>query len=360
MKNRGLTTRLCAALLAAALVWRILGAPISRQDFENLKTPLRQAKLLLPERAARMFRLWIYADAADAHEALNQKPGEELPAEQSVLVYLTQEKRLAQMPLEDYVYGVTAAEMPAQYHLEALKAQMVAARTRVLWQKSQGGCSEHPGADVCTESTHCQGYASAQQCRERWGASYEAYHQRLVQAQRETCSRWIAYQDQPIVVMYHAISGGRTENVQTVFADQLPYLVSVESAGEEKVRGYQWESFFTFEEMVQRLCAFDQSMQITPDELQRNFSIAEYTESGRVKDVQIGDLVMEATVLRSVLGLRSTWFSITANTQGITFHQRGWGHGVGMSQAGANSMAANGANYEQILKHYYTGVSIMN
>lgn len=355
MKHTGSSVKWCALILLLALCWRMLGAPLTAQDFRNLQTPMWQARVLLPQRMARMLQLWLPASRTEAAQTMTQEKNADLrPAkEDALLVYLTQEDRLAQMTLEGYICGVVAAEMPAQYHLEALKAQAVAARTRALWQKEQGGCSLHPGADICTDSAHCQGYATLSECRAQWGDSYEAYRDRLVQAQKETEGEWIAYEDKPITVLYHAISGGRTENVQTVFAESLPYLVSVDSAEDESIRGFRQETTFSYE-------ALSGKLGIPAEEIRRSLSIGGYTESGRVSDIQIGEKRIEARELRNLLDLRSTWFSIAMNDEGVTFQQRGYGHGVGMSQAGANSMAAAGADYQQILKHYYTGVEIVH
>lgn len=157
--------------------------------------------------------------------------------------------------------------------------------------------------------------------------------------------------------MYHAISGGRTEAAQTVFSQALPYLVSVESDGEEGVPGYQQDTFFTFDEMAALLGdAFD--LDLTAQEVERTLAVAGYTDTGRVAAMLVGDKEVEATAFRQALGLRSTWFTMSMDGSGVTFHQRGYGHGVGMSQAGANSMAADGADYRAILTHYYPGVFV--
>jgi len=275
-------------------------------------------------------------------------------------VYMSDEERMAQMTLEGYVCGVVAAEMPAAYHLEALKAQAVAARTRVLKQRMAGGCSLHNGADICTDSTHCQGYASLAQCRAMWGDSYEAYRDRVLDAAAQTKGEALTYDGELITVLYHAISGGRTENVQTVFSQRLPYLVSVESAGEEGTRGYQQDLTFTFEEITEKLNKAFPQIHMSAEEIQRTLTIGSYTETGRVGTVLLGTNEIPASDFRKALGMRSTWFSISADDTSITFHQRGYGHGVGMSQAGANSMAASGKTYEEILTHYYSGVSMEN
>ena len=346
----------CAVLLLVVCIWRIFGAPVSKTDLQKIGMQAWQARILLPQRVERMLVYWMGYPVAEEDEETFSSHSYEQDAK--ISVYLTQENRLVQMSFEGYVCGVVAAEMPAQYHMEALKAQAVAARTRLLRQMKDGGCSLHPDADICTDSSHCQGYATLAQCREKWGESYEIYCDRIVRAQRETQREWIAYEGEPITVLYHAISGGRTENVQSVFSQELPYLVSVHSEGEERVRGYQEETLYTFNEIAKVL---NQSldMELTAEELRRTFAISGYTESGRVQSVQIGNRQIDGTLLRNALGLRSTWFSISMDHQGILFHQRGYGHGVGMSQAGANSMAAAGADYKQIIQHYYTGVYIV-
>ncbi len=350
MKNNSRSIRIYAAILLLALLWRMLGAPVSAEDFRNLKTPFWQARILLSQRTARMLSLWLCQSAPEAAQTMAAE-------DEMITVYLSQENRLVKMTVEGYVCGVVAAEMPAGYHLEALKAQAVAARTRLLWQKMEGGCGLHSGVDICTDSAHCQGYATLSECREKWGASYEAYRDRLLQAERETAGEWLAYEDKPITVLYHASSDGQTENVQTVFAESLPYLISVESGENPATGGLQQETRLSFEEIAQKLNV--SGMNVSAQDVRRTMAIGGYTETGRVSHMILNDQQIKATEFRSLLGLRSTAFSISADEKGITFFQRGYGHGVGMSQAGANSMAANGRSYREILEHYYTGVRIV-
>ncbi len=358
---------LSAALLALALMWRMVGAPLTGPQLEDIQTPLWQARVLLPTRVVRILRLWLPgAQEAQAQTIREEAMGEEGQAldrlmngeeRQMISVYLADEGRVAQMELESYVCGVVAAEMPAAYHLEALKAQAVAARTRAIWQVENGGCALHAGADICTDSAHCQGYATPAQCRELWGEEYTAYRDRVLEAVAATMDELVTYGGQPITVMYHAISGGRTEAAQTVFSEALPYLVSVESAGEEGALGFLEDTFFTFDEMAASLGeAF--GLELTADEVERTLAVAGYTDTGRVAAMLVGGREVEATAFRQALGLRSTWFTLSMDGSGATFHQRGYGHGVGMSQAGANSMAADGADYRAILTHYYPGVAV--
>jgi len=323
---------------------------VTAEQFSDLQTPLWQARIQLPSRLARVLKLWQtpqnQATADEADEA------EEADAATMVNVYLTEENRLVRMTLEGYVAGVVAAEMPAQYHMEALKAQAAAARTRALWQMENGGCSRHAGADICTDSAHCQGYATPAQCRERWGASCGAYRERILQAQQNTRGEVITYEGDLITVLYHAISGGKTEDAAMVFSRSVPYLKSVVSTGEETTRGYQQEKHLSYEEAAGMLSSI---VAVSAQELRRTLAIGGYTESGRVKSIQAGDQTIDAQAFRKALGLRSTWFSLSMDEGGITFQQRGYGHGVGMSQAGANSMAAAGSTHAQILAHYYPG-----
>ena len=357
---------LSALLLVLLLIWRMLGAPVNAQQLAGVSTELWQARVLLPSRLARVLMLWQPAQIAqEAPDALTQEDAYErelaqaLPREvRTIAVYLPDEDRVEEMELESYVCGVVAAETPARYHIEALKTQAVAARTRAVWQMQNGGCSRHAGAQICADSAHCQGYAGARRCREMWGEEYEAYRDRILSAVSATRDELLTYGGKPITVMYHAISGGVTEAAQTVFSQGLPYLVSVPSEGEEQAQGYMTDTRFTFSEAAKLIDKAFPKLDVSAEDVRRTLAIGTYTPTGRVSTVLLCDQEMKATELRRALGLRSTWFTLSADESGVTFHQRGYGHGVGMSQAGANSMAAGGATYQEILAHYYTGAEL--
>lgn len=359
MKRGYLPLRLAVLLLGLALVWRMLGAPLTGADWRALDVPLWQARTLLPGRLTRVFGLWLTPPEKNI-------PGSEkaasagLPSETSELPDALQVWNdalgcMQEMPLDTYVFGVVAAEMPAAYHLEALKAQAVAARTRAVAQQMEDGCTAVPGADVCTRSGHCQGFATEDSLREKWGNEYPLYRQRVQEAVSATAGQILTWEGEPITVMYHAISGGRTENVQAVFSEALPYLVSVESAGEEDVRGYREDTFFAYREAAQLLAQAFPSLGITADNLRQTLVVAAHTATGRVESLLAGNGQVKGTDFRRALGLRSTLFTFSMDDDGITFHQTGYGHGVGMSQAGANRMAAGGVGYASILAHYYPG-----
>lgn len=346
---------LCALALALAVLWRIIGAPLTGEDFQNVGTALWQARTLLPQRLVRIGQCWLGGMAGADPESQASEPGEDRIA---LHVYIAQEDRMEQMTLDSYLCGVIAAEMPARNHLEALKAQAVAARTRALKQRAEGGCARHPGADICTDSTHCQGYATLSERKALWGDSWEAYNDRVTQAERATSGETLTYDGELITVFYHAMSGGRTEAAQTVFSENLPYLVSVESEGEEDARGFWEECTLTFEQIAQKLNEAYPEAGLTAQDVRRSLSVSGYTESGRVSGMQVGGMEFSGPAFRAALGLRSTWFSLSSDENGVTFQQRGYGHGVGMSQVGANAMASNGASYADILSHYYPGTAL--
>ena len=350
---------ICTLIFVVALLWRMIGAPVTAEHFSGMETHLWQAGRLLPQRTARILLHW-HAFARQIDETMDQEV--ELHEETEIRevwlnVYIDDEERLAQMSLKGYVCGVLAEEMPAAYHLEALKAQAVAARTRAIYQINEGGCALHPGADICTDSSHCQGYASLKECRTKWGPDYEMYRDRILEAERQTKDERLCYDGQPIQVFYHAVSGGRTENAAAVFAQELPYLISVESAGEESVRGFRTDTSIPFDEIAQKLSSL-MGKDLSPEAVQKTLAINSYSETGRVESLKIDGETIAAAAFRSALNLRSTLFSMTMNEEGVTFHQQGYGHGVGMSQAGANVMAADGYAYNEILMHYYPGVTI--
>ena len=252
-----------------------------------------------------------------------------------------------EMDREAYLVGAVAAEMPASYALEALKAQAVAARTRAV----AGTCASHPGADICTDSGCCQGYLDEAAQEARWGGETAYWRARIVQAVEETRGVIMTWEGRPIEVLYHAVSGGQTEDVELVYSQALPYLRSVPSPGEETASGYESVQTFSHGELVA----------LFPEQAVEGrvaLEVLERSDSGRVLWLSVGGRAMEGRTLRSVLGLKSTNFQIVDNGDTVTFLQRGYGHGVGMSQAGANAMAQAGARWDEILLHYYTGVAL--
>lgn len=263
----------------------------------------------------------------------------------TLLVY--KEYETVEMDREAYLVGVLAAEMPALYEEEALKAQAIAIRTRVAGSR----CLSHPETNVCTDSTCCQGYLGEAEQEARWGGQTQNYRARLQSAVEATRNLIITYDGEPIEVLYHAVSGGYTEDVENVYEQALPYLRGVASPGEEDASKYETVTIITQED----LCVLFPAE--AEDGLVR-LEVLERSQSGRVIWLLVGNHTMTGRTFRGILGLASTNFAIVSNIQTVTIYQKGYGHGVGMSQAGANAMARNGASYEEILKHYYTGIEI--
>ena len=257
--------------------------------------------------------------------------------------------------LEDFVLGAVCSEMPATFHLEALKAQAVSARTWALYQHFWQ--QEHPkeelqGADFQSDPDHWKGYVTMEQAQERFGEKFEAYWSLLSQAVEETKGQILCYEGQPIAAAYHAISAGTTEAAEYVWGSELPYLQAVSSPGEENATYYTGTVTYTaanFEAILGR------DLPGNPTDW---FGVTTYTPGGGVASMEIGGTIYKGTTLRSVLGLRSTVFMIDATDSQVTITTKGYGHRVGMSQYGADAMAVEGSDYRQILTHYYQGVML--
>lgn len=244
--------------------------------------------------------------------------------------------------LEEYVIGVVAAEMPAAFSLEALKAQAVIARTYALKAIQRG--------TKLTDTSSTQNYKDDAELKKMWGNSYNTYYQKIKGAVEATKGIYLTYQGQIIDAVYHSTSNGKTENAENVWKNAFPYLVSVESPYDEMNPSFQNEVFFTFDELINKM-----GFVITSE---ADFTILSKTEGNRVEAIKIDDAVFTGVEIRSKLGLRSADFDIKKEDAGIRIVTRGFGHGVGLSQYGANGMAKNGASFKEVLLHYYKGVRL--
>lgn len=290
-----------------------------------------------------------------------QIPARFFPGVTIVRVYLHQENRVAYMQLEDYLVGVVGAEMPAEFPLDALKAQAVAARTYVVKRISAGGVDNpiHAGADVCDDHRHGQAWLSREELKKRWGTvRYYSYYYKVKRAIDETRGQVLTYQGELIDPAYHASCGGRTENAEDVWKYQVPYLKSVACPYDSDPNPVQTASF-SFEQVDQ---ALGTSLSAVPaagkEKPARDFKLVEKTAAGRPKILQIGSRQFPAVAVRDLLGLRSTRFSWDIEGDTVTFTTTGYGHGVGLCQYGARGMAEHGYNYRIILGHYYSGAEI--
>lgn len=258
--------------------------------------------------------------------------------------------------LDTYLCYVVSAEMPADYELEALKAQAIVARTYTIYIAKN---KKHENADICDDSTCCQAWVSKEERLARWEESKrESNWQKIEQCVNETKGKIITYQNEPINAFFHANSGGTTELPVNVWGGSgFPYLQVVQTAGEEGYRQYASEAEFSHAELIEKLKTKYEDIQIN-FENREDIKILEHTDSNRVKTVKFGNHEISGVETRTILGLRSTNFEIIREADKVKFVVKGYGHGVGMSQTGADTMAKQGSNYEEIINHFYVGVEI--
>lgn len=294
-----------------------------------------------------------------------EEPPEEIaekPEEVMIKVYISSEDRVAEMPLEEYLKGVVAAEMPAEFELEALKAQAVAARTYAYGRMKKIYVPKedtHKGADICTDFAHCQAWVSEEEARKKWGIfKASRYWSKIEKAVDETAGILLIYDGKIINPVFHANSGGKTENAEDVWAgSNAPYLRSVVSNGEEASAQYKYTVSINIEDFVSTLKKEYPDIKLNEKDVLSDIEILDYTEGNRVKTMRIGNIELKGTEFRKLFSLRSANFTIEKgdkNTLRIT--TIGNGHGVGMSQWGANYLAKNGGVFEEILKYYYQGI----
>ena len=276
----------------------------------------------------------------------------------TVRVFSTASNSVVEMPLEEYLVGVVAAEVPAGYNVEAIKAQAVAARTyTVRRMASLGGAPDGRGGDICTSAAHCQAYYSTDELKNRWGGNFDKYYAIVRDAVAATQGLILTYDGAPINAFYHANAGGRTANCEDVFVQALPYLRAVDSPGESAYSSYSSTKTLSRAEFAATLSS-KTGVSIDPATLEESVRVTSRTDSGRIYRINIAGTDYKGTTFQSWFSLRSTNVTFSMDESNVTMTVLGYGHGVGMSQTGANAMAAAGNSYATILKHYYTGVEI--
>lgn len=270
--------------------------------------------------------------------------------------------QVIELSLRDYVIGAVLAEMPASYHEEALKAQAVAARTYAVRQREKQRLSPDPelmGADISNDSTKYQAYFTSEQAKAFYGVGYETYLEKVSAAVDSTGSDVLVYDGEPIVAAFHSASGGRTESAETVWGSPVEYLVPVDSSADEKSPSYLEEKVFTEAELKARLETSLDGAELggAPEDW---LKIEERSESGTVIKMTAGSAELSGADFRRIFSLRSANFTAEYSAKSGTFSitTKGSGHGVGMSQYGANAMANGGSGYKEILFHYYGGAEI--
>lgn len=275
---------------------------------------------------------------------LAQKPAPEAKPEpmkltHEITVYHPETDTAEKMSLEQYICRCLAGEMPASFHAEALKAQAVAIRSYIS-HKAQS--ASHPkNADVCTDFNHCAAFS------EIFDTFPEKTKKIYQNAVSETSAEVLYYNNQPANTVFHAMSGGKTESAENVWGTPVPYLISVDSTADTKTEKFETVVSFTHKEIMQKLG----TTSCTPGAVKHN-------QGGTVKTITIGEKTFTGREIREKLSLRSACFTVTDAENKLTFTVHGYGHGVGMSQEGANAYAQKGMTYTEILEKYYPGTTL--
>ncbi|WP_422658606.1 stage II sporulation protein D [Paenibacillus sp. EC2-1] len=282
--------------------------------------------------------------------------------EPMVSVYLTKTDTVETLPLETYIVGVVAAEMPAEFQLEALKAQAIAARTYIVQRLKSGDKSGVPDdkSDVTDTVTH-QAYISQEKLKQEWAAQgKQAELDKLRRAVKETRGIVMTYNGQPITASFFSTSNGYTENSEDYWKNEIPYLRSVESPWDEQISPkFKSTVRMSRAEFSKRLGLSDAAIPVSASggNSASWIKVISYTKGNRIQEVRIGGQKFTGREIREKLALRSSQFSWSLKDGEVIITTYGNGHGVGMSQYGAEGMAREGAKAKEILRHYYTGIS---
>lgn len=247
------------------------------------------------------------------------------------------------LSLEDYIVGVVSCEMPASFDIEALKAMSVAARTYALYKSERNKTLKTTTDDQC--------YIDKSAMKEKWKNNFDKYYNKINNAVNDTKGEYMTYNDKTIIAFYFSISNGKTENVENVFSQKLDYLVSVDSSWDKRNNSNEKDIKMNVSDFLKKLNINDNKI--------NNIKI-DRSNTNRINNIKINNKNYKGTKFRSLLNLKSTDIEIKYDNDYVYIHTVGYGHGVGMSQYGANYMAQDGYKYDDILKHYYKGVKIVN
>jgi len=259
----------------------------------------------------------------------------------------------------DYVVGVVAAEVPASYEKEALKANAVAAYTYAMRKKEYKqshpdyASDAHGIADVCSNYAHCKSYKNEAEQKEIWGDEYEKNRERIASCVKEVYGQMLLYDGEPALTVFYSISAGKTAACADIWGNEVPYLQSGDSSWDKNEKGCLTQVKFTEAEMKDILSECK-----LPEDPKKWLVVTERAASGYVKKVTVGDKSFSGGEMRKMFSLRSNCFEIEYRQGEFIFTVKGYGHGVGMSQSGSQAMALEGKSYMQILEHYYPGTVI--
>ena len=292
----------------------------------------------------------LIAVASPVNSDIQNSP--QLSQTAQVRLKVTETSEIKKIDLADYIFGAVAAEMPANYSEEALKSQAVAAYTFYLFRKGE---NSDKGYDITDSHITDQAYLNSDELKEKWGDAYAANSEKIKSAVASVSGMAVTYQGKPILAAYHAISPGKTQSAADVWGGEYPYLTVVDSIGDLLCPEYLSSVTVNVDELKK---ALNGKVEFS-GEPKNWIGKAVSNSGGGVKTIKICGTALEGSTVRDLLKLRSTSFDVAYSAdKGFTFTVRGYGHGVGMSQYGANYMALQGSTYMEILSWYYPGCQL--
>lgn len=286
----------------------------------------------------------------------------EITADSSYKILDIYSKNVVEVPVRDYLIGAVFAQMPADFNEEALKAQAVISHTYIIRQRAKQKMKADPelkGADISNDLNNYLPFYTEDQAKTIYKDKYGEYYLKISKCVDEVINKVILYNDEPIVASYHSMSPGMTESAEVAWDVKVPYLVSVESFSDVECDGFLDTKYMTQDEMYARLTQGLEGVTLSDDKTTW-ITINRVSEAGMVLDISVGGKSFTGRQIQELLTIRSPFYTITYEGEKFKIEAKGYGHGVGLSQYGANNMALNGSTYEEILHHYYTEIEIQD
>ncbi|MDO5125828.1 MAG: stage II sporulation protein D [Ruminococcus sp.] len=274
----------------------------------------------------------------------------------TVKILFTEQNRVEEIPLEDYLVGAVLAQMPAEFDIEALKAQTVLAHTYILSRQLSEEASPTKalnGAAISDDSSLYQSYFTSKQAEKLYGDGYSKALSKVKKAVDSVKNKVLTYENEPIVVSFHAISSGKTESAKDMWGTEIPYLKSVDSKWDSKTANFEKSTVITLKELSEH---FPQAGDIDENSLE----IVKKTTNGTILSIKINDLTMTGTEFANALSLPSPCFTLNFEDDSCIIKSKGLGHLVGMSQYGADYLSKQGKSYQEILEHYFPKTQLSN
>ena len=313
--------------------------------------------MLLTPMAAIEFERTTGEKASDiqtvAEETVTAVSATVLQKEDTINVFMTTENETEVMDMRDYIIGAVSAEVPASYNEEAIKAQALAAVTFAEYKKKNGSDDNVNGADISDDSSKHQGYMSKEEMKEKWGDAYDVYYEKIADAVDEVIDKIIVYDGEPIMAAYHAISPGKTESAKNMWGENIEYLVSVDSEWDAQSTRFESEVVLSPED-IENLLGNNENADFSQDK-DEWIVVKDVSDAGTVLSAEVCGISLTGMEVRNLFSLRSPSFEVEYCDGEYIFTVYGYGHGVGMSQNGANCMAQNGKTYKEIISYYYPG-----